>query len=116
MKIVKESSACLAGYPRTLLDANHENICKYRDKDDVNYVRLSGLLARWTKELGRTQETSEEQIVRTHAWFKYYLCRLDTNYVQTTHSSHTTFSGSNNTGFQLGHNAGQISGFTFGSR
>ncbi|KAL8799829.1 MAG: hypothetical protein Q9200_007432 [Gallowayella weberi] len=68
--IVKESSACLAGYPRTLLDANHENICKFRDKNDVNYIRLSGLLAKWTKELGRTQETSEEQTVRTYISFK----------------------------------------------
>jgi SesB domain on fungal death-pathway protein len=30
------------------------------------------------------------------------------------HSLNATFSGSNNSGFQLGHNAGKISGFTYG--
>ncbi|KAL9002858.1 MAG: hypothetical protein Q9188_004242 [Gyalolechia gomerana] len=61
--IVKESSACLPGYPRTLLDANHENMCKFKDNDDDNYLRLSGLLARWVTELKSTQGASDEQIV-----------------------------------------------------
>lgn len=46
VKIVKESSACIAGYLRTLLDANHEDMCKFKDKNDINYIRVSGLLAR----------------------------------------------------------------------
>ncbi|KAL8934724.1 MAG: hypothetical protein Q9216_005762 [Gyalolechia sp. 2 TL-2023] len=91
--IVKESSACLAGYPRTLLDANHENMCKFNDRNDINYVRLSGLLARWVKELKNTQGTSEKQT-----------------------ATHASFSGSHNAGFQLGHNSGNISGFTFGRK
>ncbi|KAE8442729.1 hypothetical protein EG329_002920 [Mollisiaceae sp. DMI_Dod_QoI] len=33
-----------------------------------------------------------------------------------TSSIRVTFSGSNNSGFQLGHNSGSISGFTFGQR
>ncbi|KAL8697128.1 MAG: hypothetical protein Q9201_007292 [Fulgogasparrea decipioides] len=65
--IVTESSACIVGYPRTLLDANHEDMCKFSDKNDVNYIRLSGLLARWTKELGKTEEISEKQTVHAHA-------------------------------------------------
>ena len=67
MKVVKESSACLPGYPRTLLDADHQNMCKFRDNSDNNYKRLSGLLARWTKELARAQEASEEQSVRAQS-------------------------------------------------
>lgn len=95
-KIVKESSACLSGYPRTLLDADHQGMCKFKDKNDINYKRVSGLLERWTEELGKPPEVAEEQIA--------------------THSYHTTFSGNNNSGFQLGHNTGSISGFIFGSK
>ena len=62
-KIVKESSACLSGHPRTLLDADHENMCKFGDPTDVNYKRVSGVLARWTRELERAQELADEQTV-----------------------------------------------------
>lgn len=116
MKIVKESSACLPGYPRTLLDANHENMCKFKDSDDDNYLRLSGLLARWVTELKSTQGSSDEQTVCSYTILNTQVYRLGAKYEQATHSYHTTFSGSNNSGFQLGHNAGQISGFTFGSK
>ncbi len=63
MKVVKESSACIPGWDRTLLDADHQSMCKFENKTDVNYIRLSGLLARWTEELGRAQEVPEEQNV-----------------------------------------------------
>ncbi|KAI4156988.1 MAG: hypothetical protein L6R39_000851 [Caloplaca ligustica] len=73
-----ESSACIAGYPRTLLDADHEDMCKFKDNNDINYIRLSGLLARWTKELARTQDLPGEQTVRVHTWFELHRCTLGT--------------------------------------
>lgn len=94
--IVKESSACIAGYPRTLLDANHENMCKFKDRNDINYVRLSGLLVRWVQELKNAQEATKEKTA--------------------THSSYTVYSGSHNSGFQMGHNSGSVNGFTFGGK
>ena len=117
MKIVTESSACLSGYPRTLLDADHSGMCKFQDKTDVNYVRVSGLLARWTEELAKPLVVAKEQTVHVHpnpvVWLCKYRC---TNRPKVTHSSNTTFSGNDNSGFQLGHNAGNLSGFTFGRK
>ena len=75
MKVVKESSACLSGYPRTLLDADHQNMCKFRDHTDINYTRLSGLLARWAKELERAQEISEGQTVHAQSNAVLWGCR-----------------------------------------
>ena len=42
------------------------------------------------------------------------LQRYILTYTKATHTSHTIFSGSSNRGFQLGHNAGNMSGFSFG--
>ncbi|MCJ1233910.1 hypothetical protein MMC14_001868 [Varicellaria rhodocarpa] len=92
--IVEEKSAFLPGYTTTLLDTDHQGMCKFADREDVNYQRLSGLLAKWTEELEKSHEESPKQTDQ--------------------HSSHTTFSGPNNSGFQLGHNAGNLNGFTFG--
>lgn len=61
MKIVTESSAVIPGHRSTLLDADHQNMCKFRDREDLNYKRVSGLLAKWTKELGKAQEVANEQ-------------------------------------------------------
>ncbi|KAI4112360.1 MAG: hypothetical protein LQ345_006482 [Seirophora villosa] len=66
--IVKESSACLAGYPRTLLDANHENMCKFQDRNDINYIRLSGLLARWVNELKSTAQGVSDEPTWFYLW------------------------------------------------
>lgn len=67
MKIVKESSACLQGYPKTLLDANHQDMCKFKNEKDINYKRVSGLLGKWAKQLKEPQKATEEQKVNTHA-------------------------------------------------
>lgn len=58
---MKKSSACISGYKGTLLDADHENICKFKDKDDINYKRVLGLLMRWTKELANNV-TGDEKV------------------------------------------------------
>lgn len=49
-KIVEESSATLSGYTKILLDADHEKMCKFEDKDDGNYKHVAGQLAQWCKE------------------------------------------------------------------
>lgn len=68
MKIVTESSACLPGYPRTLLDADHRNMCKFKDENDINYMRVSGLLGRWAEELRKPQKkVAEKERVNTNA-------------------------------------------------
>lgn len=68
MKIVTESSACLPGYPRTLLDADHRNMCKFKDENDINYMRVSGLLGKWAGELRKPQKkVAEEESVNTYA-------------------------------------------------
>src|SRR5438045_455712 len=63
-EIVRESSACLPGYPRTLLDTDHDGMCKFKEKDDVNYKRISGLLAKWVKELAEPPKGMVEEKVR----------------------------------------------------
>ena len=68
MKIVTESSACLPGYRRTLLDADHRGMCKFKDENDINYIRVSGLLGRWAEELRKPQnKVAEKESVNTYA-------------------------------------------------
>lgn len=63
-KIVKESSACIDGYPRTLLDADHQAMCKFKDENDNNFKRVAGVLGRWAKELQAPPKKAKEQSVR----------------------------------------------------
>ncbi|KAK2757560.1 Serine active site containing protein 1 [Arachnomyces sp. PD_36] len=93
-KIVNAPSACLSGYPRMLLDADHEGICKFKDKNNVNYRRVSGQSAKWAKQLSSLEKKD--------------------NLRKETSSVYATFEGSTNYGLQLGNNTGTLSGFSFG--
>ncbi|QDS71849.1 hypothetical protein FKW77_009950 [Venturia effusa] len=50
-KMVSKTSACLPGYQRILLEADHQNMARFKYKEDSNHQRISGLLQRWAKEL-----------------------------------------------------------------
>jgi len=91
-KIVEEPAARIpgCGYP-IRLDANHQGLCVFESRDDSNYKLVSRLLARWARELEIPNATDSK----------------------TTNISHATFSGANNSGFQLGQNTGNLSGFSF---
>lgn len=93
IKIVEESSTRIPGCPNPYrLDASHQRMCEFESKDDINYKRVSRQLARWARELANRNAVNS----------------------QMTYVSHATFSGANNSGFQLGQNAGNLSGFSFG--
>ena len=66
-KIVTETSACIPGYPRTMIEADHSAMCKFQSKDDNNYKRVSGVLVRWMMELERAPESKGEEKVSTAA-------------------------------------------------
>ena len=66
-KIVTETSACIPGYPRTMVEADHSAMCKFQSKDDNNYKRVSGVLVRWMMELERPPESKGEEMVSTAA-------------------------------------------------
>lgn len=58
----------MPGYPRTLLDADHRSMCKFKDENDINYMRVSGLLGRWAEELRKPQKkVTKEESVNTYA-------------------------------------------------
>ena len=62
-KIVTETSACISGHPRMMLEADHSGMCKFQSKDDNNYKRVSGVLIRWVTELERPPKSTEEEKV-----------------------------------------------------
>ena len=66
-KIVTETSACIPGHPRTMVEADHSAMCKFQSKDDNNYKRVSGVLMRWITELERAPESKGEEKVSTAA-------------------------------------------------
>ena len=66
-KIVTETSACIPGYPRTMVEADHSAMCKFQSKDDNNYKRVTGVLVRWMMELERPPESKGEEMVSTAA-------------------------------------------------
>ncbi|KAH0542301.1 hypothetical protein FGG08_003328 [Glutinoglossum americanum] len=49
--IVPEESACLPGYESLSIHADHSGMCKFRGRSDGGYRRVSGVLARWAREL-----------------------------------------------------------------
>jgi hypothetical protein len=66
-KIVTETSACIPGYPRTLVEADHSAMCKFQSKDDNNYKKVSGVLIKWVTELERAPKSKGEEKVSTAA-------------------------------------------------
>jgi hypothetical protein len=62
MKIVTKSSASLAGYEKLSIPADHQDMCKFSDKSDVGYRRVSDVLRRWTRELGESRETKTSNV------------------------------------------------------
>lgn len=65
---------------------------EFKSKDDPNFRRVARQLTRWARELAEPSGGKP----------------------QTAYISNATFSGANNSGFQLGQNTGNLSGFSFG--
>src|SRR2546421_9608134 len=100
-----ESSACLPGYARMLLDADTEEMFKFGDWNEANYNR-QGLLAR---ELGQPLQEAKETAKVSGIERETQSSYVDSHRV--THSSHTILSGSHNWGLRLVDNAGTLNGF-----
>lgn len=78
--------------PPERLEAKHQNLGVFLSKEDPNFRRVSRQLVRWARDLSKPSGNDQ----------------------QATFVSNATFSGANNSGFQLGMNTGTLSGFTFG--
>jgi len=59
--IVSETSASVAGYRPVSILADHQNMCKFASANNAGYKRVSGTLARWTKELGNQPKEEEKK-------------------------------------------------------
>lgn len=81
---------CLDCPPADRLGGNHQQISQFESDNDKDFVKVSGVLARWVANI----PPSEEEVT--------------VNYV-----SNASFAGQNS-GLQLGQNTGSISGFRFG--
>ncbi|KAH6975249.1 hypothetical protein BKA56DRAFT_590276 [Ilyonectria sp. MPI-CAGE-AT-0026] len=78
--------------PPERLEANHQNLGVFPNKEDPNFRRVCRQLVRWARDLSKPSGNDQ----------------------QARFVSNATFSGPNNSGFQLGMNTGTLSGFTFG--
>ncbi|KAL8889203.1 MAG: hypothetical protein Q9192_006055 [Flavoplaca navasiana] len=61
-KIVTDESAHIKGYKVLTLHANHQDMCKFSDKDDENYKAVMKVLLRWVKDLKEQQLKKPKEV------------------------------------------------------
>lgn len=92
VKIVDESLArCPDGPPPERLARTHLQLSQFESEDEKDFRKVLRILTQW---VGQVAPPEKEGLVQN--------------------VSNATFSGSHNSGLQLGQNAGTLSGFTFG--
>jgi len=91
-KIVDESLAqCPNGPPPERLARTHQQLSQFEGEDEKDFRKVSRILIQWVEKIAPPEKAGLVQNV-----------------------SNATFSGSHNSGLQLGQNAGTLSGFSFG--
>lgn len=56
--VVPQASASLSGYEAVGIPENHRNMVRFKSKDDVGYIRISGYLKKWVKRFSTPQPVS----------------------------------------------------------
>jgi len=59
--IIPKELACLLGIDPQLIQANHVDICKFKDKDREGYKNISQRLSQWISDLDRRLRGSVEE-------------------------------------------------------
>jgi hypothetical protein len=92
VRIVDKSLAqCPEGSPAERLAGNHQRISQFESENDKDFVKVLRVLKKWVAKIPPPEKEGT------------------VNYI-----SNASFAGSTNSGMQLGQNAGNISGFSFG--
>lgn len=92
VKIVDKSLAqCPEGSPPERLAGNHQRISHFESESDKDFTKVLRVLKKWVAKIPPPEKEGT------------------VNYI-----SNASFAGSTNSGMQLGQNAGNISGFSFG--
>ncbi|KAJ5175268.1 uncharacterized protein N7482_001145, partial [Penicillium canariense] len=94
IKIVDVSVANVPdGSPATRLAGNHHQMSRFASEKDKDFKRIYRVLQEWVEDLPAPEEKGTVNNI-----------------------SNASFAGSTNSGYQLGQNVGNQSGFVFGSR
>ena len=92
VKIVDKSLAqCPEGSPAERLACNHERMSRFESESDKDFAKILRVLKKWVAKIPPPEKEGT------------------VNYI-----SNASFAGSTNSGMQLGQNAGNITGFSFG--
>lgn len=62
-QIVPNESGILSGRPSHTIHANHVEMCKFADKDDPGYKKVSEVLKNWAADLKKPIEAKDDQPV-----------------------------------------------------
>ncbi|RAH79097.1 hypothetical protein BO86DRAFT_367344 [Aspergillus japonicus CBS 114.51] len=94
VKIVEMALArCPDGPPAERLAANHVKMSQFEDENDRDFVKVLRVLKKWVAKVPAPEKDGGTTV---------------------NNVSHASFAGSTNSGYQLGQNVGNQSGFVFG--